>query len=188
MKDNTKVRLHLSKQLFESLTKQVLAEGKKNYGTGMEEVKGKKHGMKKPMKEMEMEVAEEGLDESVLTDPSFIAGLATLLGGGTAIVSALMKDLKGAKTPEEKAEVLRSAASSIESSKGVANENLDEAGGVEYAWIPAAAGALGIGASMMKGILAYMKKNDLKGMKGFMQAAKAIGSETAGSIERSKGV
>jgi len=28
MKNNTKVRLHLSKQLFESLTKQVLAEAK----------------------------------------------------------------------------------------------------------------------------------------------------------------
>jgi len=32
MKNNTKVRLHLSKQLFESLTKQVIAEGKVNDG------------------------------------------------------------------------------------------------------------------------------------------------------------
>lgn len=32
MKNNTKIRLHLSKQLFESLTKQVLAEGKVNDG------------------------------------------------------------------------------------------------------------------------------------------------------------
>ena len=28
MKNNTKIRLHLSKQLFETLTKQVLAEAK----------------------------------------------------------------------------------------------------------------------------------------------------------------
>lgn len=41
MKNNTKIRLHLSKQLFESLTKQVIAEakGKHSYGAGMEEVK-----------------------------------------------------------------------------------------------------------------------------------------------------
>jgi hypothetical protein len=32
MKNNTKIRLHLSKQLFESLTKQVLAEAKVNDG------------------------------------------------------------------------------------------------------------------------------------------------------------
>jgi len=34
MKNNTKIRLHLSKQLFESLTKQVLKEGKGNMGGG----------------------------------------------------------------------------------------------------------------------------------------------------------
>ena len=32
MKNNTKVRLHISKQLFETLTKQVLAEAKANDG------------------------------------------------------------------------------------------------------------------------------------------------------------
>lgn len=55
MKNNTKVRLHLSKQLFESLAKQVLTEakGKKNFGAGMEEVKatkGKKEEGDKGMK------------------------------------------------------------------------------------------------------------------------------------------
>lgn len=34
MKNNTKIRLHLSKQLFESLTKQVIMEGKSNMGGG----------------------------------------------------------------------------------------------------------------------------------------------------------
>jgi hypothetical protein len=32
MKNNTKIRLHLSKQLFEALTKEVLAESKVNDG------------------------------------------------------------------------------------------------------------------------------------------------------------
>ena len=65
MKNNTKIRLHLSKQLFESLTKQVIAEGKRNFGPGMEEVKmpskmktemkmksKKEEGMKDQMEEM----------------------------------------------------------------------------------------------------------------------------------------
>jgi hypothetical protein len=53
MKNNTKIRLHLSKQLFESLTKQVITEAKtKHYGAGMKEVKAPK---KERMEEMETE-------------------------------------------------------------------------------------------------------------------------------------
>ena len=53
MKNNTKIRLHLTKQLFESLTKQVVAESKgKHYGAGMEEVKGHKAPKMEAMKPM----------------------------------------------------------------------------------------------------------------------------------------
>ncbi len=66
MKNNTKIRLHLSKQLFESLTKQVIAEAKtKHYGAGMEEVKAKKE--KAPKKEKVEETAEM-VDESMVSD------------------------------------------------------------------------------------------------------------------------
>ena len=59
MKNNTKIRLHLSKQLFESLTKQVIAEAKmKNLGAGMTEIKAKKAPKKEKMEEMETRVAE----------------------------------------------------------------------------------------------------------------------------------
>lgn len=63
MKNNTKVRLHLSKQLFESLASQVLAEakGKKNFGAGMEEVKAPK-GEKKA-KDQEPEKKEDSVKE-----------------------------------------------------------------------------------------------------------------------------
>jgi len=53
MNNNTKVRIHLSKQLFESLSREVLAEaksGKKNWGAGMEEVKTKKAPKSSEMK------------------------------------------------------------------------------------------------------------------------------------------
>ena len=72
MRNDTKIRLHLSKQLFESLTKQVLTEAKTkhNYGAGMEEVKVPKEKKEnkapevkatnkmKSMEEMETNVAE----------------------------------------------------------------------------------------------------------------------------------
>ena len=47
------------------------------------------------------------LDEAVggLDDPNFIAGVATLLGVGTAILTPFIKALKSAKTPEEKTKI-----------------------------------------------------------------------------------
>lgn len=71
MKNNTKIRLHLSKQLFESLTKQVIAEAKSDMSGGAytEAVKTPKvkhdkapkahKAEEKPVKEMETKVAEE---------------------------------------------------------------------------------------------------------------------------------
>jgi hypothetical protein len=72
MKNNTKVRLHLSKQLFESIAKEILAESKVNDGYSVA-VKAPKQPKKikevnavadtdkmKKMEEMEMNVAEEG--------------------------------------------------------------------------------------------------------------------------------
>ena len=69
MKNNTKIRLHLSKQLFESLAKQIVAENKDmSGGAYTEAVKGPKmkhdkaakmhKAEEKPMKEMETKVAE----------------------------------------------------------------------------------------------------------------------------------
>jgi cell division protein FtsX len=47
------------------------------------------------------------LDEAVggLDDPNFIAGVATLLGVGTAVLVPFIKALRSAKTPEEKAQI-----------------------------------------------------------------------------------
>jgi len=67
-------------------------------------------------------------------------------------------------------------------------EKVDEAGaGVEYAWIPAAAAALGITASLVKGIVKYMKDNNLKGMKGFIQAYKEVGGDASSAIDKKMG-
>jgi hypothetical protein len=47
--------------------------------------------------------------------------LATILGVGGSIGVALVKDLKNAKTPEDKKRVLQSIAGQISKSKGIEN-------------------------------------------------------------------
>jgi len=62
MKNNTKIRLHLSKQLFESLTKQVIAEAKVNgggaYTEAVKQPKANKAHEKKRVHELETMTAE----------------------------------------------------------------------------------------------------------------------------------
>ena len=53
-----------------------------------------------------------------LTDPNFIAGMATLLGVGGTLAAALIKSLMQAKTPEEKANIINKAADAVEKAKG----------------------------------------------------------------------
>ena len=58
----------------------------------------------------------EDVSESLLADAAPI--LATLLGVGGTLAAAIVSDLRKAKTPEEKKQVLQSLASQINRSKG----------------------------------------------------------------------
>jgi len=61
------------------------------------------------------EKKEEKLDEVVggLDDPNFIAGVATLLGVGSAILVPFIKALKSAKSSEEKEKIRQSLSNAI---------------------------------------------------------------------------
>ncbi len=48
-----------------------------------------------------------------LDDPNFIAGVATLLGVGTAVLVPFIKALRSAKTPEEKAQIKKDLKKAI---------------------------------------------------------------------------
>lgn len=75
------------------------------------------------VKEIETNVAEEGqVNEFTGSETEMSAVytmLATALGVGVPLATAIVKDLKKAKTPEEKKQVLQSMASQIDKSKGV---------------------------------------------------------------------
>jgi tRNA A22 N-methylase len=66
---------------------------------------------------------EEKLDESEEVSESLFADaapiLATLLGVGGTLAASIIADLRKAKTPEEKKQVLQSVASQISKSKGL---------------------------------------------------------------------
>lgn len=122
MKNSTKVRLHLSKQLFESLAKQVLAEAKGDMSGGAytEAVKAPKAKKEKKapevkatdkmkeegVEEMETKVAEEKHKveeiaepmQQLLSDPevfkSFLESLAILGTSGAAIAGFIKLGVK----------------------------------------------------------------------------------------------
>jgi hypothetical protein len=161
MKNSTKVRLHLSKKLFESLTREIIKEAKANDGytvavkqpkapkqvkevnavadtdkmEKMEEKMSSKEKMAKglynevdaemdtdkmkKMEEMEMNVAEEGqVREFAEEGQQLITALATLLGIGVPLATSIYKDLKNAKTPEAKKQVMQSLGKSVGSAAG----------------------------------------------------------------------
>jgi hypothetical protein len=53
-----------------------------------------------------------------LDDPNFIAGVATLLGVGTAVLVPFIKALRSAKSPEEKAQIKNDLKKAIGSKMG----------------------------------------------------------------------
>ena len=165
MKNNTKIRLHLSNTLFESIVKEVLAEAKKGDMSGgvyTEMVKAKKEKkdpemkatdkMKKmeevdavgdtekmrkmhemsskekmakglykedEMEEMQVNVAEEGqVNEFAEQGQQLITALATLLGIGVPLATSIYRDLKNAKTPEAKKQVMQSLGKSVGDAAG----------------------------------------------------------------------
>jgi len=156
MNDNTILRIKVPAHLYESVKEQLTINEAKKSGKAFGDwtvVKEKKLP-KDGMKKVEEVVEEtnENMENKVHT----------------------LDELKAAKSKlEKKIEEMEMADK---------NESVDEASGVEYAWIPAAIAGLGISGSIIKGIISYMKKNNLKGMKGFMQAYKEIGGDAKSTI------
>ena len=92
-------KINTIKEMKKSLTK-----------SGLKEMISKELNEKKKVEDKKKK-----LDEVVggLDDPNFIAGVATLLGVGTAILVTFIKALKAAKTPEEKAQIKRDLKNAI---------------------------------------------------------------------------
>ena len=69
-------------------------------------------------KKMKDEKEKKMMNEASMFSPEFWIPAASAIGIGATLLVALFKDLKNAKTPEEKANVFRKAASDIERAKG----------------------------------------------------------------------
>ena len=136
MNNNTKIRLHLSKNLFESIAKEVLAEAKRandGYTVAVKQPKMPKQSKSQAaspevqktdaeatMGEMETKVAETvPVKEDMSAAQMLVATLGTVLGVGGTIAASVLKDLKNAKTPEEKKQVLQSLANQMTKAKGI---------------------------------------------------------------------
>jgi hypothetical protein len=178
MNDNTILRIKVPANLYESVKKQLtLNEAKKaghNYGAGMEVVKEKKmktpkDGMKKveEMKPASSNPSDMGID--IVDAPGGIVN----------------KEAKKGRSLEELMKAKKHLENKINEMEIASKDKVNEAGmGVEYAWIPAAAGALGIAKVMADEIAAHMKKNNLKGIKGLWQAYQAVGKDASSTIDK----
>jgi hypothetical protein len=153
MKNSTKIRLHLSKNLFESLAKQVLAESKKSNMSGgayTEAVKapkthkekspeGKKTdemktGKMKSMGEMETRVAEAGMGVEYAWIPAALAGVAISATVLKNIIAHMKQHgLEGMKgLIQAYKEVGQETSSAIEKSTGAGSKELGAFGGKSF--------------------------------------------------------
>ena len=214
MKNSTKVRLHLSKKLFESLTREIIKEAKANDGytvavkqpkqpkqsksqatspevqkTDKEKTMGEVHAQAdtkkmEKMKEMEMNVAEEGQsDEFTGTETESsgaIAMLAAALGMGVPLAAALIKDLMRAKTPEEKKKVIQKDLTGT-------GEKLNEISSENIAVLLGLIPGIALTATLIKDITKYMKSNGLEGIEGFKKAYKVVGGDAAAHMDKKVG-
>jgi len=153
MKNSTNIRLHLSKTLFESLAKQVLAESKKSNMSGgayteavkapkthkgnspeVKETNEMKTDKMKNMGEMETRVAEAGMGVEYAWIPAAFAGAA--IGANILkLIFAHMKqhNLKGMKGFMQAYQAVGSATSgAIEKSTGAGSEELGAFGGKSF--------------------------------------------------------
>ena len=76
----------------------------------LDELKKAKDALDKKINEMEGMDKVQEIDFGNLMDPNFIGGVAAILGVGVPLVAAALKDMKKAKTPEEKAQVRKKLA------------------------------------------------------------------------------
>jgi hypothetical protein len=200
MKNSTKVRLHLSKQLFESLTREIIKEAKANdgYTVAVKQPKMPKQSKAQAaspevqktdkeamMGEMETNVAEkkDKVNEFVGTetaDSGTITVIATLLGIGIPLATALVKDLMKAKTPQEKKQVIQKDLPAKE-------EKLNEISSEEVAAIVGLLPGVGLTAAYIKDVLSTMKEKGLKGREGWKKASQEVGSDAKAHMDRTVG-
>jgi hypothetical protein len=113
LKQSPKINIINKMENKKKLTKDELKEMVRQELQG---VIAEKKKMKDEDKKEKMDESEE-LSENLLADAAPI--LATLLGVGGTLAASIIADLRRAKTPEEKKQVLQSVANQISKSKGL---------------------------------------------------------------------
>lgn len=132
----------------------------------------------------------EGYFEVTIDNPEQLEIAKTILKQSPKINT--IKEMKKKLTKDELKEMVRQELQGVLAEKKKAKDEddekkkLDEAL-MDFAWVPGLAAFLGISAVILKGIFAYMKQNNLKGIKGFIEAYNKVGSEASSSIDRSMG-
>jgi hypothetical protein len=173
MKNNTKVRLHLSKQLFESLTREIIKEAKANDGYTV--------AVKQP-KQPKQSKSQATSPEVQKTDAEATMGEAetNVAEGAKESLHKVMADIK--KLSKEEKHKLHAALG-----KHVQEGQINEISSEEIAALIGLLPAVGLSAAFIKDVVANMKAKGLKGASGFKQAAKEVGADAAAHMDKKVG-
>jgi hypothetical protein len=124
------------------------------------------------------------IEESVLTDPNFISGVAAILGVGGTLAAAIVRDLRKAKTPEEKKQILGKAAQGIGRKMSGDIQEMNESVITDPNFISGVAAILGVGGALAAAIVRDLKRaktpEEKKQILG--KAAQGIGRKMSGGL------
>lgn len=164
MKDSQMLRVRVPKALYESIQAEL----------------HKKEEMKETH---EMDETHDTMEENVLTDPNFIGGLSALLGVGGALAAAIVRDLKRAKTPEEKKQILGKAAQGIGRTMS-GDQGMNEGVLTDPNFIGGLAALLGVGGALAAAIVRDLKraKSPEEKKQILAKAAQGVGKTMSGGL------
>jgi hypothetical protein len=217
MKNSTLVRIKVPKALYESALKKALMEAKEPIGghkgkkyakeddydkpakhksvepkvkKGNSKVHGDTYTEKAPVKKSEMkltsnsplaETKKKKMKESDEFGSSFPQPNSSNTGGSrSATLYPNRNPAKDTSRLAEKKKIKEGVLSSLMSATGLNLEDLAIAAGF-------VASFLGLSTAIVKNMFKYMKDNNLKGMKGFIEAYNVVGKGVTGQVDQSKG-
>ena len=200
MKNSTLVRIKVPKALYESALKKALMEAKEP----IDGHKGKKYGKEddydKPAKKVNPAAKHKNVEPKVKKGSGKVHGdtytekvpvkkSQMKMTSNSPLAESKKKKIKEATKIEQFRTLTPNREVSKDTQRMQERKKIKE-GLAPGDWGIVAGGLatfLGLSTMIVKSMFKYMKDNNLKGMKGFMQAYNAVGKGVTGTVDQAKG-
>jgi hypothetical protein len=174
MKNNTLIRIKVPKALYESALRKALLEASDKATPEKVKASIQKQEKEKNKKTDDM-IAKARAAKAIKEETSDTDGIADARFGPTRSERGMEKDSQNLGEKKKHME---------ESSLMQAFQSFKEL----IPFLIPLAGFLGLSVGIVKNMLTYMKDNNLKGMKGFIEAYNTVGKGVSGAADQAKGI